>query len=190
MSRFDCDYSYEEGIPWGLWERIVANALGGRRGQAALAAMEEALLALPEPKLIEGHLAADGQVCAIGALVAHRRAQEGAVDIATVIEAMGTGVLCWCGHGHGVHAGGGACSAMHIGFSGEARPCSCVVYEPEAEEVYETAEAGKAAGLSHSVAWHLAFLNDETLGGRTPEERYEKMLAWVRRAQGKEAVAA
>lgn len=34
-------------------------------------------------------------------------------------------------------------------------------------------------------AWHLAYLNDEQFAGASPEQRYEQMLAWVRRAQGK-----
>lgn len=32
MSRFGNDYD-GDGIPWGLWEAIVRNALAGRRGQ-------------------------------------------------------------------------------------------------------------------------------------------------------------
>ena len=39
MTRFDCDY--DEGIPWERWEQIVSNALGGRKGQAALAEMTD-----------------------------------------------------------------------------------------------------------------------------------------------------
>jgi hypothetical protein len=188
LTRFD--YDGEEGMPWELWETVVSNALGGRRGQEALAAMEDALLALPEPKLVHGHLASDSAVCAVGALVAHRRAEREAVDVAAVIEAMSAGVKCWCGHGREAHAGGG-CTAMRKPWGEtEERPCSCEAYEPDTEDVYETVRAGEAEGLSHTVAWHLAYLNDETFGGASPEERFNLMLAWVRRAQGKEAVAA
>jgi hypothetical protein len=35
----------------------------------------------------------------------------------------------------------------------------------------------------------MAYLNDETFEGATPEQRYEKILAWVRRAQGKPETA-
>ena len=184
MSRFDFDGD-EESIPWKWWEQIVSNALGGRRGQAALAEIEEALLTLPEPKLIEGHLATKDSVCTIGALVAHKRAQRDAVDIATAIASIAADKPCWCGHSRDEH-GGGACSGKRWGGSA----CSCDEYEQDTEEAFETAEAGKAEGLAWSVAWHLAYLNDEQMGGLTPEERYDKMLAWVRRAQGKDAVAA
>jgi hypothetical protein len=180
VSRFDEDG--EGGMPWDLWETVVSNALGGRRGQEALAAMEAALLALPEPKLIEGRLAAAGQVCAVGALVAHRRAQEQGVDIQTIIDAMGAGVRCWCGHGRDAHTDG-QCGGIS---SYSKKPCGCEGYEPESDDTYETVQAGKAAGLSSTVAWHLSWLNDESLRG-TPEQRYAQMLAWVRRAQGKEA---
>jgi hypothetical protein len=81
VSRFEYDGD-GEGMPWPLWETTVSTALGGRRGQEALAAMEAALLALPECKLVEGHLAAEGGVCAVGAYVAHRRAEQEHVDIA------------------------------------------------------------------------------------------------------------
>jgi hypothetical protein len=145
MSRFDYDYADGEGVPWGLWQQTVSRALGGRRGQEALAELEAALLDLPDRRLIEGYLANDGDVCAVGAFVAHQRAQEQGIDLAAVIEAMDGGTT----------------------------------------DAWETAEAGCAAGLRYSVAWHLAHLNDEEFGGATPEKRYELMLAWVRRAQGK-----
>lgn len=187
MSRFSEDA--EDGVPWDLWETIVSNALGGRKGQRALADMEVALLALPERKLISGHLAAEGAVCAVGALVAHRRAATEEVDLATIIDVMGAGVRCWCGHTRELHAEG-PCSA-NSRYGGD-KPCSCDAYEldEDSESSWETAEAGQKAGLSWSVSWHLAYLNDEAFSSATPEERYELMLAWVRRAQGKEAVAA
>lgn len=185
MSRFDSDN--EEGMPWKLWEAVVSRALGGRKGQEALAAMESALVALPEQKLIEGHLASDGAVCAIGALVAAHKAKEEDVDIAIIIEAMSAGVACYCGHKRDVHISG-VCQ----GKGWKDAPCYCDgTYEPEeSEDSYETVSAGRGVGLSNTVAWHLAYLNDEAFGGATPEQRYSKMLAWVRRAQGKETVPA
>lgn len=56
---------------WQLicWRGAVASALRGRRGQAFLNEMLSALDALPEKKLIADELeAADGAVCAIGAV--------------------------------------------------------------------------------------------------------------------------
>ena len=185
MSRFD--YDDGEGMPWGLWKSAISNALAGRRGQKALADMEEALLALPKPSLIEGYLVHDGQVCAVGALVAHQQAKEQGIDIAAVIEAMDTGLACGCGHNRAAHRDDGC-----IGKS-DWRPrgaCSCTGYEPDFEDPEQTAQAGERVGLRYSVAWHLAWLNDEEFRDLSPEERFIRMLAWVRRAQGKDMVAA
>lgn len=146
MSRFEFDDD-EGGVPWDMWEQIVSRALGSERGQRALAEFEEALLALPEKKLIEGHLASDEGVCLVGAYVANRRAKAEGLEMAEAIASIAT--------------------------------------RDDYEDIAETAHAGKQAGLSHAVAWHMAYLNDEQFHEATPEERYEKMLAWVRRAQGK-----
>lgn len=43
----------------------------------------------------------------------------------------------------------------------------------------DTARAGETAGLTYTLAWLLADLNDETLRTRTPEERYVNVLAWL-----------
>lgn len=178
MSRFDDD---GEGMPWELWERVVSQALAGRKGQAALADLEAALIALPEPKLIRDHLAADGGVCAVGAYVAHKQAAERKLDVATVIDGLSASVRCWCGHGPYMH--GPKCSGKRWGGDDN---CNCDEYEAEDDDIYETADAGINAGLSSTLAWHFAYLNDEEWGGATPEQRYERMLAFARRAQGKE----
>lgn len=52
-----------------LWRGMVASATRGKRGQAFFVALLEALDAMPEKRLIMDELqAADGEVCAIGAL--------------------------------------------------------------------------------------------------------------------------
>lgn len=76
MSRFADDGDWDYGR-WCIWEQAITNALAGRRGQAALADLEAALLALPEPRLIEGAIAKDGEVCAVGALVLANRVAAG-----------------------------------------------------------------------------------------------------------------
>lgn len=55
---------------WALicWRGAVASAIRGKRGQAFLYEMLQALAALPERKLIDGELEQDGAVCAIGAV--------------------------------------------------------------------------------------------------------------------------
>jgi len=39
--------------------------------------------------------------------------------------------------------------------------------------------AEKDAGLAFTLAWNLAYKNDETFGRMTPEERYTAFLAWI-----------
>ena len=51
-----------------LWQRAVENAIAGRRGQAFLHEMLEALEAMPVKRLIAEELEQDGEVCAIGSV--------------------------------------------------------------------------------------------------------------------------
>ena len=59
----DCD-------GWALicWRGAVESALRGKRGQAFLRELSEALDALSEKRLIADNLERDGEVCAIGAV--------------------------------------------------------------------------------------------------------------------------
>jgi hypothetical protein len=42
-----------------------------------------------------------------------------------------------------------------------------------------TAEVAKEAGIVYSLAWQLAYRNDEMFDGMSPEERYDAFLAWL-----------
>ena len=55
---------------WSLirWRGAVASAIRGARGQAFLREMLAALDAMPDRRLIADRLAAEGEVCAIGAV--------------------------------------------------------------------------------------------------------------------------
>jgi hypothetical protein len=148
MSRFDYDDGDWDYGRFMLWERAMQNALSGRRGQAALADLEQALLALPEPRLIEGYLAKDGEVCAMGALVAAKRVAAGEDRAAVLAE----------------------------------------LERLSPEESWEapdvTASIGRQyGGMAYAMAWRIAELNDEDCRAYTPEQRFEKVLAWVRGAQ-------
>lgn len=52
----------------GRWRGQVASAIRGKRGQAFLRDLIEALDAMPEKKLIANELEAKGNVCAIGSV--------------------------------------------------------------------------------------------------------------------------
>jgi len=170
VSRCDDD-DYEESFPneAALWRANAQRALKGKRGRQALRDLREALLALPEPRLIEGalctvnpgkraaasylpgpsrdmlarDLAEHGEgVCAIGALLWHRRVKAG-MDPAEAFDSLPT--LSDDNHG-----------------------------------LDDTASlAARDAGLVYSLASNLAYKNDETFGGKSPEGRYTAFLAWI-----------
>ena len=78
MSRFSDEYDEQFNNQGEFWWANARRALNGRKGQQALRDLREALLALPQPRLIEGRLANDqGEVCAVGALVVHKRVAKG-----------------------------------------------------------------------------------------------------------------
>lgn len=61
--------SYSEDEEYGgqfeLWQANCQRSLRGKKGQAELRVLRDALLALPEKRLISGALERDGDVCAI-----------------------------------------------------------------------------------------------------------------------------
>ena len=79
-----------------------------------------------------------------------------------------------------------------IGAYGQYKGVDLTEFDPEDE----SDKVGVAGGMPHLVAWAVVDLNDGYLGWYygdvfvryTPEQRYDKMLAWVR-AQLKEAAA-
>lgn len=68
MSR--SGYTDDLGSEWAMicWRGAVASAIRGRRGQAFLRELVDALDALPEKRLISDDLIRDGEVCALGAV--------------------------------------------------------------------------------------------------------------------------
>ena len=71
MSR--SGYSYDlDPLELGRWRAAVSRALRGRRGQAALRELAQALDAMPEKRLVAGSFSAGCGVCTLGALAAHR----------------------------------------------------------------------------------------------------------------------
>lgn len=68
MSRSGYTEDCDEQINWINWRGAVKSAIRGKRGQAFLYEMLQAMAALPERKLIAGDLEKEGCVCAIGAV--------------------------------------------------------------------------------------------------------------------------
>lgn len=55
---------------WSMirWRGAVASAIRGKRGQAFLQEMADALDAMPNKRLVANELEADGEVCALGSV--------------------------------------------------------------------------------------------------------------------------
>lgn len=72
MSRSGYSESCDDN--WNIirWRGQVMSAIRGKRGQAFLRELIDALEAMPEKRLISKHLRKDGEVCALGAVGAKR----------------------------------------------------------------------------------------------------------------------
>lgn len=151
--RFDSDYDEQFPGAYELWEHNTRRNFSGKAGQASLRELRDALLALPEKRLIETQLVdSKGNVCAIGALVVQRRVADGrdrAAVIAEMAEAVEVeddwGVDTW-----------------------------------EAEQ--QTIAVAKACGMKTNMAVAVSWENDfGPRSDETPEDRYTRVLAWVER---------
>jgi len=215
MSRFS-DYDDYEGEPgqilaMGRWQHNARVALKGKRGRQALRDLREALMALPEHKLIEG------AVCTVGpgprraayraeaeqAQVrrreyylreAARLRAEGRPDIAERFDGYAaspreldlTGIEELDRHlerdGEGVCAVGAY--VWYRKVKAGMDPAEAFASLPDAvagggDALEETARLGEAAGLTFTLAWELAYRNDEHFRRITPEERHAAFVAWI-----------
>jgi hypothetical protein len=82
MSRsgYDGDDCENVGM-WGMWRGQVASAIRGKRGQAFLRELVEALDALPSKRLIQNALQDAGDVCAIGSVGVKRGVNMEPLDV-------------------------------------------------------------------------------------------------------------
>ncbi len=211
MSRYSEYDDYEDEadqiLAQGRWERNARATLKGKRGRKALADLREALLALPEHRLIEGALCAVGDVdqrvpAVTGAEIAEHQAKaaawraENGLGTDPDLDAYAAGcmreereeqreayVKLVNEQGQGVCAIGAylwhkrvkAGADPHEAFGG----LPTVLDGESGDPLGETAHLGQDAGLAYTLAWELAYRNDETFGSMTPEERYTAFLAWI-----------
>lgn len=68
MSRsgYSDDYGDDDPLAFGRYRAQVQSAIRGKRGQALLRELLEALDAMPEKRLVAGELEAEGSFCALG----------------------------------------------------------------------------------------------------------------------------
>lgn len=172
-------YSDDEDFPgqFGLFRGNCNRQIASKRGQAVLIELREALLSMPEKRLIANTIAKEGDVCAVGSLLARRRVKTG-MSFREAVDAVR------------------ALAVREFKYADD---------EPETYTHEDsTDEVAEREGVPHLVAWSLVSLNDIELdtvwerhegpvrqgygsyqGGiavvrdMTPEERYERVLAWV-----------
>lgn len=191
MSRFS-DYDDYEGEPeqilaYGRWQHNAQTALKGKRGRRALRELREALMALPEHRLIEGAMCTVGSDQRRAKAIADETARCAAftgsyqpVPNLAVAEALARKVEL---HGEGVCGIGAYLWYQKVKAGAdphEAFASLPTVLDAEDENTLdETAYLGQDAGLTFTLAWELAYRNDETYRAMTPEERWSAFVAWI-----------
>jgi hypothetical protein len=148
--RFEGDYDEQFPGQWWLWEANLQRNISGKAGQRSLRELRDALLALPEKKLIETRLADEqGHVCALGALAVKQRVERGEPR-EKVLAAMAS----------------------------DSAPDEYGMDIWEAEQ--QTLAEAKACGVKGPMAVTIAWENDfGPSSSETPEQRYARVLAWV-----------
>jgi hypothetical protein len=206
MSRYDDGGGDDEfaALNYGRWANNARRSLKSPRGRKALAEIREALLALPEKRLIEGALCTvggpervpdvtDAEIDAEFAHLKETGAQQaggyardelaawmrGDRDaerrpIAENIERQGCGVcvngaLLW----HRLVKQGKSADEAFAALP-------TVTTWDDGDPLSQTARlAEKDAGIAYTLAWELAYRNDETYSRMTPEDRYTAFLGWI-----------
>ena len=81
MSRHGYCDDFDDNLVLGRWRGQVASAIRGKRGQAFLREMRDALDAMPEKRLITDQLVTEeGDVCALGAVALARKCDVSKLD--------------------------------------------------------------------------------------------------------------
>ena len=212
MGRFDNDYDYDDeyaALNYGRWQRNMRAALKGKRGRAALRALREALMALPEHRLITSAACTvggvdkrapamtDAEFDAYAAELAQQQADAGGLPSdpdwprrAAGYERAGrqeerddlAGIITGNG-GEGVCAV--AAFAWHRKVKAGMDPAEAfdslpTIFGADGEDAATaTAELGQNAGLTYTLAWMLGDRNDETYRRMTPEERWQAFIDWI-----------
>lgn len=149
MTRFEGDGDEEFPGQWWLWEGNMRRCFSGKAGQAKLREIREALLALPQKRLIRGRLADEnGDVCTVGAIALHRRVKDGQEPDVAIAELA------------------------------KIVPQEMVEWDSwEVERM--TLAVGADCGIKAPMVTEIAFHNDVWERRETPEECYSRILAWV-----------
>lgn len=146
------------------WMGASKQAFNGKRGQDLLRELEAALVALPSKRLIDHEWAAGGDVCTLAALDIQRMSARTGMnwDAARLV-------------------------IQQLQYGGDRDDL-----EDYWEDIGDPAEfARERLGMTYTLAWEIIYENDQTWAGGsylqagafhqiTPEERYKRMLRWIR----------
>ena len=177
-------YNDDEDYPgqFALWRANTRRALMGAKGQAVLRQLEKALVDLPAPRLISGHLVKNGDVCTVGALLVERHVSLGEAREAALARFEEPRTCGNCYHDEPYHADGpcAICAQAQVEWPTMVACTAFVPKDYDYEDDADSATVAKADGVPWMVAWRLVELNDEFFDNSTPEDRYTKVLAWTR----------
>jgi hypothetical protein len=177
VSRFSDEYDDESWYPnaAALWSANVDRALRGKRGKKALREMREALLALPEHRLIAGALCTVKPEQRLERAVTEAHSDYGKKwiqeDWKQEVEPQGGGV---CAIGAYLWF-----KKVKAGADPQAAFDELPTLLGSHDGGYMTAELGRDAGLTFTLAQMLVWRNDQRYEGMTPEERFEAFVAWI-----------
>lgn len=181
MSRFDADFEpagYNN--EYELWEANLVKALAGKKGKKALAELREALLHLPEKKLISGAFNTVGLKAEVEGQPENIAPPDSGyewtnwrkVDSLEMVKTEGEGVCAVGAFAWWKRVQKGA-------TPDEAFRSLPRLLDFEEGGPWETAQQGKAAGMTYTLAYHIAYLNDEEWSVLNPEQRWEACLRWL-----------
>lgn len=166
MSRINEDWEpdcVEDELRAWAFQGNCRRALAGKKGRKFLQELEAALLALPMKRLAHGVIASSEE----------ERIPEKVL--------VATGDVCALG----------AVAAAREEAAGvpriEALSKLAKKFDPEEDEWAQTTEAAHHLKICHPLAYEIVFENDRARR-ETPEQRYERVLAWVREQLGKAKV--
>lgn len=160
MSRFEYDDYEPDGpaITYEMWEYNLNRSIKSGNGQALLRTLRSALEALPSKRLIQSRLAKDGEVCAVGAFRAAQLARDNEISMPEAIAKL---------------------EDIEVAQMRKRDPG----WHEDEEESWDgravMVEQGVQGGLNKTLAYAIGELNDERFYDATPEQRYEKVMAWL-----------
>lgn len=152
MSRSGYIDDEDDHLAIGRWRGAVMRAMYGKRGQAFLKEALAVLDAMPDKRLIAEHLEVDGRQCRYGDPDIIIGGDELVTPAGT---ALPMGAVCT------------------LGAVGKARGMDMSDIDPEDHETVAV-----KFGIAHALACEIMYMNDDWYQ-ETPEERYNRMRAWV-----------